>query len=262
MNRPSRHNALSFEVFTGLASAASTLAADKSVRAAILRGEGKSFCSGLDVTEMAKNPTNGARLLAKPGGTEHSNLAQDVSYLWRSCPFPVIASLHGKCWGGGLQIASGCDFRYSSPDCTFSIMEIKWGLVPDMGGTVTWRDAVRHDHLLELAMTGRIVSAKEAQELGLVTRVAEDPYKEAVKVAEDIATKSPDAIALIKDMFNKTRHCSEANALNMETAYQKRLMPSWNQFAASAKNFGVGVPYCEKSKHEPSVPTPPPKTEA
>lgn len=235
-------------MFNEIADTAESLSKDSSVRAVILRGEGKSFCSGLDVPSMAKNPMNASKLLDRPHKTPNSNLAQDVGYMWRQCPFPVIAAIHGRCFGGGLQIALGCDFRYSTPDCEYSIMEAKWGIIPDMSGTVTLRDVGRLDWIKELAMTARIIDAEEAVKVGFVSRVVEDPMEEAQKVAKELASRSPDAVALTKKLFQETWvDMNEKAALELETELQKKLLPSWNQLAASAKNFKVDVPYAKRS---------------
>ena len=174
LNNPKKHNALSFDMFEAISKTAQSLRDDKSVRAVVLTGSGKSFCSGLDVPSMAKNPMNGVTLLTRPyqaaPGTPISNLAQDVGYLWRQCPFPVIAAIHGKCFGGGLQIALGADFRYAAPETEFSIMEAKWGIIPDMSGSVTLREVGRLDWIKELAMTARIFKTDEAVKYGIVSR--------------------------------------------------------------------------------------------
>ncbi|WP_197469977.1 enoyl-CoA hydratase-related protein, partial [Oleiphilus sp. HI0117] len=137
--RASKLNALDIAMFEAIAKVAKELKKNKSIRAVILSGDGDAFCSGLDIKSVLKSPVAALKLLVKPG-TKASNLAQDVSYLWRDAPVPVIAVTHGKCWGGGFQIALGADFRYSTPDCEFSIMEARWGLIPDMGGTLTLRE--------------------------------------------------------------------------------------------------------------------------
>jgi len=144
------------------------------------------------------------RLLERPSGyqrenqgaifpsqppTTLGNLVQDVSYLWRDIPVPVFAALHGMCFGGGLQIALGADFRYSTKDCQLSIMESRWGLIPDMAGSITLRELVRIDVAKELTMTGRIITGEEALSFGLVTRCCEDPIEEAIKVAKDIVKR-------------------------------------------------------------------------
>ncbi|GMH51785.1 hypothetical protein TL16_g01084 [Triparma laevis f. inornata] len=249
LNNPKKHNALSFEMFTSISSTAQSLRSNSSVRCVILNGAGKSFCSGLDVPSMVKNPSNGSKLLERPfsqsPGTSISNLAQDVGYLWRQCPFPVIAAIHGKCYGGGLQIALGADFRYATPNSEFSIMEAKWGIIPDMSGSVTLREVgVGLDLIKELAMTAKIFKGREAKEYGLVSRVVDDHMAEAMDVAEQIVKRSPDAVALTKRLFNETwNNMSEEEALILETDLQKKLLPSWNQIAASAKNFGMDLPY-------------------
>ncbi|GMH57146.1 hypothetical protein TrRE_jg6724 [Triparma retinervis] len=248
LNNPKKHNSLNWEMFNAIADTAETLSNDSTVRAVILHGNGKSFCSGLDVPSMAKNPMTAAKLLDRPHKTPKSNLAQDVGYMWRQCPFPVIAAIHGRCYGGGLQIAMGADFRYSTPDCEYSIMEAKWGIIPDMSGTVTLRDVGRLDWIKELAMTARVIKGDEAVKVGFVSRVVEEPMVEAQKVAEELASRSPDAVALTKKLFQETWiDMNEKEALEMETNLQKKLIPSWNQLAASAKNFKVNVPYTKRS---------------
>ncbi len=172
------------------------------------------------------------------------NLAQDVAMLWRNLPLPVIAVMNGMCFGGGLQIALGADMRYTTPECKLSIMESKWGLIPDMGATVTLRELVRMDVAKELTFSGRIIDGIEAERIGLVTRgTCEDPLAYGMGVAEDIVIKSPDSIAAAKVLYQKTWFASEKDCLEMETEIQEKLLVSWNQLAASAKNFGVDVPY-------------------
>ena len=142
LNRPSKLNALDMKMFTEICEVATKLKEDKSVRVIILSGAGRAFCSGLDVVSVSSNPFNFEKLLAKPAGTAITNLAQDVGYLWREIPVPVIAVLHGVCLGGGLQIALGADIRLSTADCKLSVMEAKWGLIPDM--------SARYPHILLL----------------------------------------------------------------------------------------------------------------
>jgi len=231
LNRADKLNALDMPMFEAIVKTAKQLKKNKEVRAIILSGDGTAFCSGLDVKSMFKNPLAAVKLLVKPG-TKIANLAQDVSYLWRDIPVPVIAVTHGKCWGGGFQIALGADFRYTTPDCEFSIMESKWGLIPDMGGTITLRELANIDIIKELAMTARIFKGKEAKQLGLVTHVFNDPMSEAIKFAEQIKQRSPDAIASTKQLFNKTWLSTIKQALNWETKLQRKLIGRYNQRAA------------------------------
>ena len=231
LSRQDKLNALDMPMFEAIAKAAKKLRKNKSIRAIILSGEGSAFCSGLDVRNMFKNPLFAVKLLVKPG-TKISNLAQDVSYLWRDIPVPVIAVTHGKCWGGGFQIALGADFRYSTPECEFSIMESRWGLIPDMGGTLTLRELAQIDIIKELAMTARVFNGEEAKEFGLVTHVYKDPMAEAISFANEIKKRSPDAIASTKLLFNKTWLSSIKQALNWETKLQRKLIGRHNQRAA------------------------------
>jgi enoyl-CoA hydratase/carnithine racemase len=255
LNRPKKMNALDLAMFEAIAETAERLAKDKSVRAVILSGQGRAFCTGLDVKSIATktNPlTSIKKLLSKrypDDQTAVSNLAQDVGYLWRAVPAPVIAAIHGMCYGGGLQIALGADMRFCTLDCKLSIMEAKWGLIPDMSGSVTLRELLPIDVAKELTFTGRIISGEEAAKLNLVTRCVQDPLQEAEKVALEIVQKSPDAVAAAKKLFQKNWVSqSEADALNYEMELQKTLLGSWNQIAASADNFGVSVPYLSRKE--------------
>lgn len=252
LNRPEKLNAVDMKMFEAIAQTAADLRSDKSVRAVILRGEGRAFCTGLDVKAILSNPHKQTeRLLERPSGygvsgNEIGNLAQDVSYLWRELPVPVICVLHGMCYGAGLQIALGADFRYATPDCKISIMETKWGLIPDMGAAIMLRELVRMDVAKELTMTGRIVSGEEAASLGLVTKVSEDPLHEAKAFAKELVKRSPDALASTKKLYQSTWMATEKECLEVETKLQRKLLASWNQLAASGRAFGWEVPYFQR----------------
>lgn len=252
LNRPNKLNALDTAMFEAIAETAESLAKDKSVRAVILSGEGKAFSTGLDVKSMARsNPIASAKhLLAKRHDDSMGNLAQDVAYLWRSVNAPVIAAIHGMCFGGGVQIALGADFRYCTPDAKVSIMEAKWGLIPDMSASVTLRELMPIDIAKELTMTGRIMSGQEAAELNLMTRAVEDPMAEAEKVANEIVQRNPDAVAAAKQLYqaNWIQTPSEKECLKREMELQKTLLGSWNQMAAVVDNFGVSVPYFNRKE--------------
>ena len=245
--RPSKLNALDLPMFQAIAQHDKDLKANDKVRAVILSGQGKAFSTGLDVKSIASaSPmTTLETLLDRPSG-KITNLVQDAGYLWRDLPVPVIAVLHGMCFGGGLQIALGADFRFSTPDCKLSIMESKWGLIPDMSASITLRELVRSDIAKDLAMTGRIVSGQEAVSLGLVTRCCEDPMAEAEKFVAEILEKSPDSIANAKKLIQSTWVASDEYCLKAETDLQRQLLISWNQIAASARNFGVSLPYFQR----------------
>lgn len=231
LSRPDKLNALDLPMFEQLAKSAKALKKNKEIRAVILSGEGKAFCSGLDVKTMFSQPLNILKLLIKPG-LKAANLAQEVSMLWRDIPVPVIAVTQGKCWGGGFQIALGADFRFSHTDCTFSIMEARWGLIPDMGASVLLRELIPIDVAKELTMTARVIDATEAKQLHLVSRVCIDPMQEALDFAAEICGKSPDAIACVKTLYQETWLGTLRNALDWETKLQRKLIGRYNQRAA------------------------------
>ena len=237
LNRPDKYNGLDMPMFEAITRAAKTLKKDRSVRAIILNGAGDAFCSGLDVKTVSKNPVNFLKLLVKPG-RRISNLAQHVGYIWRDVPAPVIAVTHGYCFGGGFQIALGADFRFSTSDCEFSIMESKWGLIPDTSLTVTLRELVPIDLAKELTMTARRFDGTEAKAMGLVSRVSDDPMAEAMNFARELAERSPDAVAASKLLFNRSWNATDRTALDWETKLQKKVLGRANQRIAVARNSG------------------------
>lgn len=232
MVRADKHNALDQAMFEGLRDAAAQLADDTGVRAVVLRGEGKSFCSGLDVASFMSGQGGTGVLLERDSGRP-ANLAQSVSFDWSLVPAPVIASIHGNCFGGGLQIALGADIRIAAPDAKLSVMEVKWGLVPDMGITQSLPRLVPVDVAKELTFTGRIVSGTDAFALGLVTRTSDDPLASALELAEEIAQKSPNAVRAAKRLYDQTWVSDDAAyALKLESELQTALIGKPNQIAA------------------------------
>src|SRR3712207_4941179 len=187
LTRPDKHNALDWAMFEGILGAAEEVAATPGVRAVVLHGEGPSFCSGLDVASFLNGPVSLDSLLEREG---RANVAQRACTDWLDLPMPVIAAVHGNCFGGGFQIALGADIRFAAPDARLSVMEVKWGLVPDMGISNTLPRLVRIDVAKELTYTGRVVSGEEAVGLGLVTHVAADPLAAARELAASIAERS------------------------------------------------------------------------
>ena len=234
--RADKMNALDSQMFQAIAEVGETLRADRSVRAVVLSGEGRAFCAGLDTSNFAQmaggDRGDAARqpLEARTHGV--ANLAQHAAFMWRELPVPVIAAVHGVAYGGGLQIALGADIRYARPDARLSVMEIKWGLVPDLGGTVLLDELMPGDRIRELVYTGRVVDGEEARDLGLVTRVCEEPLSEAMDLARHIAASNPDAIRANKRMLNELRDRSVAEALLAESREQDKLIGSPNQVEA------------------------------
>ena len=241
LNRAEKHNALDRAMFDALLDVTARLATQPRVRAVVLHGAGKSFCSGLDVSSLGEG--GGASSLLTREDGHAANDAQRVSVDWGRIPAPVIAAITGNCFGGGLQIALGADIRYATPNARLSIMEVKWGLVPDMGITQTLPRLVSADVAKELTFTGRILSGTEAHELGLVTRVVEDPLGAALELAREIASKSPDAVRAAKRLYDETWNGTDpARALLLESELQVGLMGSPNQLEAVRAGFDSRTP--------------------
>lgn len=237
LNRPEKHNALDMEMFGAIAAVQKKLAQNKDVRAIVLAGAGVDFCTGLDVKSVMKDRMGMVKLLWK-WSPWRANLAQRVSVGWRKLPVPVFAAVQGRCWGGGLQIALGADFRFVQPTASLSIMEGKWGLIPDMGGTLALRELTSRDHAMLLAMTADLISGEEAKQLGLATRLAENPVAAAMEMASRIVERSPDAVAAVKRLYRKSWSGSDGKALARESLYQVRVLSGRNQRIAVRRQFG------------------------
>lgn len=233
LTRSDKYNGLDFPMLLGLKEAGNFLKKQREVRVAILSGEGKAFCAGLDFPAVMSKPLNIAKGFIP---TSSTNLFQNVCWVWRKLPFPVIAVTHGYCYGGGLQIALGCDFRISTPDCDFSVMEIKWGLIPDMSASVTLRELVPLDVAKELTLTGRTFKGEEAKALGLVTRISEQPQQEAEQLAAALAARSPTAVAAAKKLLHRTRNSSVWYAFFQERWLQLWLLLGFNRGEAAKAN--------------------------
>jgi len=241
LNRADKRNGLDLAMFEAIIAAGEALAEDRAVRAVVLSGEGKAFCAGLDFKSFMASPDVSQKLLSRPAG-KAANVAQQVAWVWREVPVPVIAAVHGQAFGGGLQIALGADLRYVRPDAQLSVMEIRWGLIPDMGISKTLLPLVRADVARELTWTGRVVSGEEAVALGLCTRVSDDPLAEALETARAIASKNPHAIRGAKRLFDAAPLLDAGAALRLETAIQLPILGSPNQMEAVAANFAKRAP--------------------
>lgn len=232
LNRPDKMNAIDPAMFEALVATGERLMTEPDLRAVVLSGEGRAFCAGLDMGSMANlgaspGGDDGGRLAKRTHGT--ANLPQYACTVWRELPVPVLAAVHGVAYGGGLQIALGADVRYVRADTRLSVMEIKWGLVPDMGGMLLTRGLVRPDRLRELIYSGRIVNGEEACSLGLATHVVEDPHAAALAAAREIAQKSPDAIRAAKRLMRVAENGDAAAILLAESVEQDRLIGGANQ---------------------------------
>jgi enoyl-CoA hydratase/carnithine racemase len=229
--RPDKHNALDRAMFEAIIAAAERLSNEPGVRAVVLHGEGPSFCSGLDLASLISSDA-GIDAIVAPLREEPPNWFQRTAYDWLRLPVPVIAAVHGNCFGGGLQIALAADIRIATPDARLSVMEVKWGLIPDMSITRTLPRLVGIDVAKELTFTGRLIDGAEAERLGLVTRVTDDPLAAARELAAEIASKSPDAIRGAKRLFNAAWTGLADETLALEAEIQSSLIGSPNQLAA------------------------------
>ena len=229
LTRSDKMNALDPAMFEAIIAAITRLSVMPGLRAVVLSGEGRGFCAGLDMARMA-DAGAGIDLMARTHGD--ANDFQQVAWGWRTLPVPVIAAVHGVAFGGGLQIASGADIRIAHPDTRLSILETKWGLVPDMAGIALWRTLVRDDVLRELTYTHREFTGVEAQALGFVTRLAEDPHTAAMALAHEIAGKSPEAVRGAKRLYNMAADQDGAAILLAESAEQKAVLRTPNQIEA------------------------------
>lgn len=242
LNRADKLNALDVCMFEAINAAIDSVSADKTLRAVVLHGAGDHFCSGIDIAVMSDRSLDFHKALATPLPPSSANLFQKVAYGWRELRVPVICALQGVTFGGGLQIALGADVRIASPDCQLSIMESKWGLIPDMGISTTLRGLITPDRAKELAWSGRIIKAQEACELGLVTSVGEQPLALARAMAADLAARSPQSIQGIKTLVESGWQLADADALALEAELQGRVIGSPNQMEAVAANLKKRAP--------------------
>ena len=236
LNRPDKHNALDRAMFEALEATGRQIAADPSIRVVVLEGAGPNFCTGIDTSTFTSGGSTFDPETMQPREDSPANLWQRAAYVWREVPVPVICAITGIAYGGGLQVALGADLRYAAADARFSVMEIKWGIIPDMGITTTLTRCMPADKLKELALTGRIVNGAEAHELGLVTALHDDPRQAARETAAEIAAKNPDAIRAIKRLFDSAWGLPDADALKLEASLQLSVLGKPNQVEAVMAN--------------------------
>ena len=242
LNRPDKYNALDLAMFNALNEAADTLAKESKVRAVVLHGAGDHFCAGIDISVLNDPDVKIDASMLAPLAPSAANLFQRAAYAWRELPMPVICAVQGTTFGGGLQIAAGADLRYATADARFSIMETKWGLIPDMAISTTLRDIVRADQLKELAWSARVFDAAEARQLGIITNIEDDPLAAATRIAHECAARSPDAIRGIKRLVNEAWHLSEADSLALEAELQLGVIGAPNQAEAVVANLEKRAP--------------------
>lgn len=246
MIRTDKMNALDDAMFQALIDTGERLKTEKGVRAVVLSGEGRAFCAGLDMGNFGKMASGerkgGSGLVDTPRTPGGSNRAQHAVMVWREIPVPVIAAIHGVAFGGGFQLTLGADLRFVTADTRMSVMEIKWGLVPDMAGLVLMRQLARDDVIRELTYTGRQFTGEEALSLGFATRVCADPRAEALALAAEIAAKNPHAIRADKRLFEVAARGDQHETLKAESVEQGALIGSPNQVEAVMANMQKRAP--------------------
>lgn len=241
LNRPEKLNALTLATLEQLIDTARQLRRDRTLRAVVISGEGASFCAGLDFASVLGQPR---RIVTSflPRPWRGTNTFQEACWAWRRLPVPVIAAVHGHCYGGGLQIALAADFRIATPDSEWSVLEGRWGLIPDMSGIRTLKELVGIDVAKRLTMTARMLSGKEAHDLGLVTELAAAPQDAALDLARELAARSPDALAAAKRLFDGTWTSSVRHTFARERAEQLFLLFAANTRAARKAAFAKAPP--------------------
>lgn len=245
LNRADKMNSLDLDMFHAIGAAADAIAGDPGVRAVVLHGDGENFCAGIDLSVFQDGIGKIRASMLDPVEPSPANLFQRVAYAWRELPIPVVCAVHGVAFGGGFQLAMGADLRLAAPDARFSIMESKWGLIPDMAISTTLRHIVPTDRIKELAWTSRVFGADEALELGVVTRVVDAPLEAARQLAGELATRSPDAIRGIKRLVNEAWSLSEREALALEARIQLGVMAGSNHAEAVRANLEKRAPKFE-----------------
>lgn len=233
LTRPDKLNALDPEMFDGIEEVLARLNAATDIRCVVLSGEGRAFCAGLDLASMGQMGAP-ADIMERSHGA--GNIFQHIAWGWRNLPMPVVAAVQGLAFGGGLQIMSGADITVAAPGTRLGVMEIKWGIVPDMAGFALWKGRVRDDHLRELAYTGREFTADEGLAMGFVSYVDDDPHGRAMALAHPIAGRNPHAVRAIKRLANVYDKTADKILLN-ESHEQQSLLGSKNQMEAIAANI-------------------------
>ena len=241
LNRPDKYNAMSIEMFDSLINASEELATDSTVRAIVMTGEGKVFCSGMDVANF--NPDS--PITVNPLGERTHGICnkwQKAIWTWRENPVPVIAAVKGLAYGGGLQLMMAADIKYVHPETRFSIMEMKWGIIPDLAGTQLMRHNIREDIYKEYTYTNKIFTAEEAVQHGFATHMSGYPLQAAMELANKIASKNPEAIIKAKTVINAANYGSAEEGLRAESERQQDIMMKPNQLEAVFANMQKRVP--------------------
>lgn len=240
LNRPEKRNAMSFALLKELVQTAKKIKSDKSIRCVILTGEANVFSAGIDLSDLnnPKNTAYAAWELIKPG----QSLFQKAFLIWQELPVPVIAAIEGYCFGAGMQLALAADIRIAHPSTQMSIMESRWGLVPDMGLTRSIKGVIGIDLAKELTLTARVFDAEYAKQIGLVTHLDENPMLKAEQIAEEMLQRSPDALMAAKRVLDAMEH-QPKKSLRLEKIWQLKLLIGKNSQIARKKDKNPEVEF-------------------
>lgn len=236
LNRADKRNAIDWPMLKAWIDTQKQLLKTPELKGVVISGEGESFCAGLDFASFGKTPQRVAQAFLQPGSRD-ANLFQQACVGWRQLPVPVAAAIQGHCFGGGIQLALGADFRFCRPDAQLSVMEAKWGLIPDMSGMVTLRELIPMDLAKRLVMTAEVFSGDQAKNWNLVTQLSDEPVADALALLNEIAQRSPDAVAAAKALLQQSWQADEDTALALERRWQRRLLVGKNQRIAVKRNF-------------------------
>ena len=247
LDRPDKLNALTLDTLEGLRDTARDLARDRTLRGVVLGGNGDSFCAGLDFATVLANPPRVARSFV-PNPFRGTNLFQESCWAWRRLPVPVVAAVHGHCYGGGVQIALAADLRFTTAEAQWSVLEAKWGLIPDMSGVQALSQLVPIDVAKRLTMTGEVVSGTRAVELGLASEVHDEPFVAATRFLEEVATRSPDAVAATKRLFQRTWSSGDRRTFARERFEQAKLLATRNTTIAREAAMKRAAPVFEQRR--------------
>lgn len=248
LSRPDKMNALDTAMFDGLLLAGDYLGQLSDLRSVVLHGEGRAFCAGLDMGSFNRMDQGAGMgdglddLVPRSHGHTLTNRAQQVAWQWHTLAVPVVAAVHGVAFGGGLQLALGADIRYVASDVRLSVLEMQWGLVPDMAGMVLLRGLLRDDVARELIYSARVLGGEEACRLGLSTAVHADPLAQAREFARSVAQRNPDAVRAAKRLLNQAGVVGAAELLLAESVEQQALIGSPNQLEAVSAGLARRLP--------------------
>lgn len=242
LTRGDKMNAVDPAMAEAVVAAGTSLIDNADIRAVVLSGEGRSFCAGLDVASFSAFAASDPEARIMPRSHGDANLMQQVAMVWRAVPVPVIAALHGVAFGAGFQLALGADIRIAAPDTKVAIMEMKWGLVPDMGGMVLLPQLARSDVIRRMTYTAEPIDAKQALEWGLLTELADDPLSAARDMAATIAGKSPSAMRAAKRLITISETEDAKTVLYHESREQVDLIGKPHQMEVIAANLQKCAP--------------------